>query len=159
MRFTVDDLEAIVDYSTSAALVPGGVAPLASATAVAKQAAPTKVLQNHRSYGALFEVPDNGHLFVTFEIPVNLQVMASTKAEVYDLCFQKTRVPLDTIADMFERHQTLVTTDGESAVGLAIKGGRGISSFPMAPRMHLLCDIHKLAQKRRGASISRGASN
>ena len=55
-------------------------------TAQVEENSIAKVIQSHREVSALFATADNDYCMVRCKLPQPLQVMASTKQEVYNLC-------------------------------------------------------------------------
>ena len=116
-----------------------------SVQATCKQKARTKVLQSHRELAALFEVDADHRCLVRTFIPMPLQVMASTKMEVYLKCFQHTFLPISELKAFFEQHIRLCTTDGDGAVAAGLRGVAHMSDD--VRQVHQKCDIHKLSNK------------
>ena len=91
LTFAVSDVEAIGIKDSDA---KGQLAIPGVLSAKAKQAAPTKILQTHREVVALFQTHAGEYICVRCYLPVPLQVMSSTKQEVYFRCFEHTQLPL-----------------------------------------------------------------
>lgn len=137
----------VADTEPIQALGQGGneVAVANSAVALqatAVQSAATKVLQSHRSLAALFHTSEEGYFSIVCPLVAPLQVMASTKMDVYFKCFQQTALPLATVSSRFERHIRICTTDGDSSVQAGL---RAVGSTGPAKQLHHKCDIHKLS--------------
>ena len=116
-----------------------------SVQATCKQKARNKVLQSHRELAALFEVDADHRVLVRTFITMPLQVMPSTKMEVYLKCFQHTFLPISELKAFFERHIRLCTTDGDGAVAAGLRGVAHMSDD--VRQVHQKFDIHKLSNK------------
>jgi hypothetical protein len=107
------------------------------------QKAKTKILQTLRYYSLLFRLPSGTHLLIFFEYVVPLQMMSSTKADVYFHCFTRSAsIALEVLSRSFARRQRLVTSDADASPALAL---RGIAKTTRIPNWHASCEPHKLA--------------
>ena len=139
LRYTVADREETKDPGASAALArPGAVAM----EATAKQSAITKVLQSHRSIAAVFQTVDKEYFMIHASLPMPLQVMSSTKQEVYYRCFQRTSLPLAELSAMFGSHLRLCISDGDLSVAASL---RAVDEVDTPLQWHYSCDVHEVS--------------
>lgn len=130
------------------ARIPGLTKALAVSStaleAVASQSAMTKVLQSHRSVAALFESKCGQHILIERALPMPLQVMSSTKMDVYARCYMQTQLPLGELAPKFNRHVRLCLSDGDNSIGAMFRTQAEGTGIP-----HLIhqCDIHKVSNR------------
>ena len=147
-KVTVSDLEfchAQPGASSSETKLALSSAPVAL---LSKQAAPTRILQSHRSLAAVFAPADAPRFALHADIPIQLQVMSSCKMDVYAQCYSVTRLPLRGLYDMFDRKALLHVTDGDNAVGAALRGV--LAHDKTLTCWHQKCHIHKLSHVAAG---------
>jgi hypothetical protein len=114
------------------------------ATLSSAQKATTKILQTMLYYSLLFRVPpQNTYLFVHFEVITPLQMMFSTKADVYYACFvASSLLAMSFLGQEFNRRQRLATSDADPSPALAL---RGIAKTTGVPNWHTKCGPHLIA--------------
>ena len=129
--------------------VPGMTKALAVSSTVleatATQSAVTKILQSHRSVAALFETSAGEPFLIEVNLALPLQVMSSTKMEVYFRCFQQTALPLQELAPMFDRQVRLCLSDGDHSVAASFRNIQAMS--PSIAQLIRQCDIHNLSNR------------
>ena len=142
-KLTVADQEGCGPRSGAA--ISGAVAvPSQQLALLTKQSAMTRVLQSHRKLAALFQKADSSFFAVQVDVPIPLQIMSSTKMDVYALCYAQQRLPLEDVSALFEQSYTLHLADGDGAIGAALRGAAAHDDASTIWWRHR-CDIHKLS--------------
>jgi len=141
MTFKVADREPTKVPGVSKALAVTST----SLEATAHQSAPTKMLQSHRSIAGLFETSDGNRVLIECNTPMPLQVMSSTRMEVYARCFELTAFPLSDLSPKFNRHLRLCLSDGDASIGAFFRYLR--AQNPSISQWTHQCDIHKTSNR------------
>ena len=91
----------------------------------------------------LLVLPDGTpwHYFVDW--PVHVQVMSSTKHDVYHKCMSQVLPDIAETMKMFDRTQHLCLSDGDGSVAAAFRYLRCTS--PLKNQLRYECDVHKLS--------------
>ena len=144
LRFRVSDEESSrVPLPTTASAALELRQPALSA--ICHPSAPSKILQSHREVLALYSTPDSDYFAIRCLFPQPLQVMGSTKQEVYYHCFRTSELPLGDLPALFQRHTRFNLSDGDSSISAFL---RSVEKWDgRIAHLHQKCLIHATSNR------------